>query len=135
MPQYHCLVQKDRFTNEKKAELANEITRIHCELTGAPAHFVHVLFTDFASGNWFTAAEPSGFSIVNAFIRAGRSDAQKQTLLEQISNSWSRITGQSELEIVVTVTDIKSEHWMEAGQLMPQPGEEKEWFARLGISI
>lgn len=135
MPQYRCLVQQSRFSKETKAELAREITRVHCELTGAPAHFVHVLFSEFAPGDWFTAAEPSGFSIVNAFIRAGRSDDQKRQLLEKISRGWSRISGQSEREVVVTVTEIRSEHWMEAGELMPQPGDERQWFARLGISI
>ncbi|HEX2329766.1 MAG TPA: tautomerase family protein [Candidatus Angelobacter sp.] len=135
MPQYRCLIQKDRFAREMKAELAREITRVHCELTGAPGHFVHVLFSEFASGDWFTACEPSGFSIVNALIRAGRSDEQKRQLMLAISSGWSRITGQSEREIVVTITDVNSEHWMEAGQLMPQPGGEKEWFERLGISV
>ncbi len=135
MPQYRCLVQEGRFSKEVKAQLAREITRVHCELTGAPAHFVHVLFSEFGAGDWFTAGEQSRFSTVNAFIRAGRSDEQKRQLLEKISRGWNRITGQSEREIVVTVTDIRSEHWMEAGQLMPQPGGEKEWFARLGITI
>jgi 4-oxalocrotonate tautomerase family enzyme len=135
MPQYRCLIQQSRFSKETKAELAREITRVHCELTAAPAHFVHVFFSEFAPGDWFTAAKPSGFSIVNAFIRAGRSDDQKRQLLENISRGWSRITGQSEREVVVRVTDIRSEHWMEAGELMPQPGGERQWFARLGISI
>lgn len=133
MPQYRCLVQQGRLNSAEKAELAHEITRIHCGLTGAPKHFVHVIFLEHPAGHWFTAGEQSSFSIVNASIRAGRSDAQKLMLMEQISRGWSQITGQSEREIVVTVTDIASEHWMEAGQLMPQPGEEKEWFARLGL--
>jgi phenylpyruvate tautomerase PptA (4-oxalocrotonate tautomerase family) len=70
---------------------------------------------------------------VNASVRAGRSGAQKLKLMQQISREWSRIAGQPEREVVVTVTDIVPEHWMEAGQLMPEPGEEKEWFARLGL--
>jgi phenylpyruvate tautomerase PptA (4-oxalocrotonate tautomerase family) len=133
MPQYRCLVQQGRLDTAKKTELAREITRIHCELTGAPKHFVHVIFQDHPAGDWFTAGERSSFSIVNASIRAGRSDAQKRNLMELISREWSRITGQSEREVVVTVTDIAPQHWMEAGQLMPQPGEEKQWFARLGL--
>lgn len=135
MPQYHCLIQKGRLIAGKKAEVAREITRIHCALTNAPRHFVHVIFREIAPGNWFTADTPSSFSIVNGFIRAGRSDEQKQKLMTQISSGWSRITGQTERELVVTITDIRSEAWMEAGQLMPQPGGEKEWFARLGLEM
>jgi phenylpyruvate tautomerase PptA (4-oxalocrotonate tautomerase family) len=135
MPQYHCLVQQGRLSGEKKAEVAREITRIHCDLTNAPKHFVHVIFREVAPGDWFTADKQSSFSIVNAFIRAGRSDEQKQKLLTQIFSAWSKVTGQTERELVVTITDIRSETWMEAGQIMPQPGGEKEWFARLGIAI
>ena len=135
MPQYHCLVQQGRLSGEKKAEVAREITRIHCDLTNAPKHFVHVIFREVAPGDWFTADKQSSFSIVNAFIRAGRSDEQKQKLLTQIFSAWSKVTGQTERELVVTITDIRSETWMEAGQIMPQPGGEKEWFARLGIVI
>jgi phenylpyruvate tautomerase PptA (4-oxalocrotonate tautomerase family) len=135
MPQYHCLIQKGRLTAEKKAEIAREITRIHCALTNAPKHFVHIIFRELAPGDWFTADKPSSFSIVNGFIRAGRSDEQKQKLMTQISSGWSKVTGQTERELVVTITDIRSETWMEAGQLMPQPGGEKEWFARLGLEM
>lgn len=133
MPQYRCLVQQGRLTPAKKAELAQAITRIHYDLTGAPKHFVHVIFQEHPAGDWFTAGEQSSFSIVNACIRAGRTDAQKLKLMEQISRRWSHIAEQPEGEIIVTITDIASEHWMEAGQLMPQPGKEKEWFARLGL--
>jgi phenylpyruvate tautomerase PptA (4-oxalocrotonate tautomerase family) len=55
--------------------------------------------------------------------------------MAQISSAWTRVTGQTEKELVVTITDIRSETWMEAGQLMPQPGCEKDWFARLGLEI
>ena len=135
MPQYHCLVQEGRLGAEKKAEVAREITRIHCALTNAPKHFVHVIFREVALKDWFTADMPSSFSIVNGFIRAGRSDEQKQKLMTQISSGWSKVTGQTERELVVTIADIRSETWMEAGQLMPQPGGEKEWFARLGLEM
>lgn len=135
MPQYRCLVQRGRLSLEKKAEVAQEITRIHCELTAAPKHFVHVIFTDVPAGNWFTAGQDSSFSIINAFIRSGRTDEQKRRLMQQISRRWSEVTGQSEREIVVTLSDIRSETWMEAGQLMPQPGGEKTWFEQLGLTM
>jgi phenylpyruvate tautomerase PptA (4-oxalocrotonate tautomerase family) len=133
MPQYHCLVQQNRWNAEQKSALAHAITAVHCEVTGAPRHFVHVFFHEIRDGNWFTAGEVSGFSIVNAYIRAGRTDPQKAELMSQISRRWSQITGQSERELVVTVTDLRPEHWMEAGYLMPQAGEEKDWLARLGL--
>ena len=133
MPQYHCLVQQNRWSVQQKAALAEGITAVHCEVTGAPRHFVHVIFHEISNSNWFTAGESSGFSIVNAYIRSGRTDQQKAELMSQISRRWSEIAGQSERELVITVTDIRPEHWMEAGYLMPQPGQEKEWFNRLAL--
>jgi 4-oxalocrotonate tautomerase family enzyme len=135
MPQYHCIIQRGRLSAEKKAEVAREITGVHCALTNAPGHFVHVIFREVAQGDWFTGDEHSSFSIINGFIRAGRSDEQKQKLMARISSAWTRITGQVERELVVTIMDIRSETWMEAGELMPQPGGEKEWFERLGIKM
>ena len=133
MPQYHCLVQQNRWSTEQKSALAQAITAVHCEVTGAPRHFVHVFFHDIRDGSWFTAGEVSGFSIVNAYIRAGRTDQQKAELMSQISRRWTQITGQLERELVVTVTDVRPEHWMEAGYLMPHAGQERDWFTRLGL--
>jgi phenylpyruvate tautomerase PptA (4-oxalocrotonate tautomerase family) len=133
MPQYHCVVQQNRWSAKQKSALAEAITAVHCEVTGAPRHFVHVIFHELSDVDWFTAGEVSHFSIVNAYIRAGRTDQQKADLMSQISRRWSEVTGQPERELVVTVTDLRPEHWMEAGQLMPQAGNEKEWFARLGL--
>ncbi len=135
MPQYHCLIQQGHLSAEKKAEVAREITRIHCELTGAPVILFMSSFVKLRSETGSRRKKPSSFSIVNGFIRAGRSDEQKQKLMARISSGWSKVTGQTERELVVTMTDIRSETWMEAGQLMPQPGGEKEWFARLGLKI
>lgn len=133
MPQYHCLVQQNRLSAKQKSALAQAITTIHSQVTGAPQHFVHVIFHEVPPCDWYTASEVSRFSIVNAYIRAGRTDQQKAELMSQISLCWSEITGQAERELVVTITDLRPEHWMEAGHLMPQAGEEKDWFARLGL--
>jgi phenylpyruvate tautomerase PptA (4-oxalocrotonate tautomerase family) len=133
MPQYHCLVQKDRWTLEQKAALAEAITAVHCEVTGAPRHFVHVIFNEIPDGDWFAAGKLSRFSIVNAYIRAGRTDEQKLELMSLISRRWSELTDQLERELVITVTDLPPEHWMEAGHLMPQAGNENDWLGRLGL--
>ena len=134
MPQYHCFVQRDRWSADQKAALAEAITSVHCEVTGAPRHFVHMIFHHMPKKDWFTAGAASRFSIVNAYIRSGRTDQQKAELMSQISRRWSEVTGQSERALVITLTDVRPEHWMEAGRMMPQPGEEKEWFERLSAA-
>src|SRR5947209_7077736 len=115
MPQYHRLIQQGRLTAEQKTEVAREITRIHCELTNAPKHFVHVIFREVAAGDWFTADKPSSFSIVNGFIRAGRTDEQKQKLMAAISSGWSNRTGHSDRDVVLSILGLRLELLQAAG--------------------
>jgi phenylpyruvate tautomerase PptA (4-oxalocrotonate tautomerase family) len=53
MPVYQCITEPELLTDDKRAEVAREITRIHCEITGAPAAFVNVLFLDAPDGRLF----------------------------------------------------------------------------------
>jgi phenylpyruvate tautomerase PptA (4-oxalocrotonate tautomerase family) len=58
MPFYQCQTPEGLLDEDKRAKLADEITRIHCETTGAPKMFVHVAFTE-PSAAPATAAESS----------------------------------------------------------------------------
>ena len=53
--------------------IAKEITRIHCDATGAPASFLNVLFHETHEGRHFVAGQRPGHSIVFDAIRQGRS--------------------------------------------------------------
>lgn len=68
MPVYQCSISAVRLDDAKRQQIASEITRIHCESTGAPPDFAHVLFVD--------APESDGATVL-ASIRAGRPDALK----------------------------------------------------------
>jgi hypothetical protein len=39
MPTYFCTTLEGRLTADQKSNIAGEITRIHCEVTGAPSFF------------------------------------------------------------------------------------------------
>ena len=53
MPIYQCVTQPELPTADKRAEIAREITRIHCEINGAPAAFVNVPFLDASEARLF----------------------------------------------------------------------------------
>ena len=46
MPLYICNSKAGTVAQEAKAKIADDITRIHCDVTGAPPCFVHVFFFD-----------------------------------------------------------------------------------------
>ena len=128
MPIYQCVTQPELLTADKRAEVAREITRIHCEITGAPAAFVNVLFLDAPDGRLFTAGRPSSHSVIGGDIRHGRDVETRQVLLRALSTMWTAITGQPEAELIVGLREIPSENAMEAGLIFPAPGQEEAWF-------
>ena len=128
MPVYQCFAREGSITDEIRAEIASEITRLHVEATGAPRSFVNVLFFDVPRGHMFTAGEPSPTSIIGGTIRAGRTLEVRQQLLADLSEMWTRLTGQPEQELIVALTEVDASSAMEAGLIFPQPGQEAEWL-------
>jgi phenylpyruvate tautomerase PptA (4-oxalocrotonate tautomerase family) len=69
-------------------------------------------------------------TLINALVRAGRTLETRQALLKSLSAAWSRLTGQPERNLVIRVEEADAATIMEAGLIMPQPGEEDAWFAK-----
>jgi phenylpyruvate tautomerase PptA (4-oxalocrotonate tautomerase family) len=130
MPVYQCATAK-RLSPETKAAIAREITRIHIEFTGAPEAFVNVVFSDLPLGSHYLAgAVRENGTLINALVRAGRTLETRQALLKSLSAAWSRLTGQPERNLVIRVEEADAATIIEAGLIMPQPGEEDAWFAK-----
>lgn len=134
MPLYTCIVRPGDLSPEQKAALAGEITRIHCDVTGAPALFVHVFFNEVTPGNGFLGGKPLSSNAITGLIRAGRSPEDKARLLFGLSDAWSRVTGRGEREVMVAVQDVPAKNIVEDGVLLPEPGEEAGWLAEHGMA-
>ena len=128
MPIYQRATSKV-LSPEIKAAIAKEITRIHIEFTAAPEAFVNVVFSDLPLGSHFlgSAVRENG-TLINAIVRAGRTLETRQALLKSLSAAWSRLTGQPERNLVLRVEEADAATIMEAGLIMPRPGEEVFWF-------
>jgi len=131
MPVYQCVVPPDTLTQAQRSGVAEALTNIHCEVTGAPAEFVNVIFNDLAPDSAFTAGKPAKTAIVAGNIRAGRPPEVRLQLLERISDAWMEITGWAKEDLVVSVADVPASWVMEKGLIMPEPGEEEAWLRRL----
>ncbi|MGC0317677.1 nuclear transport factor 2 family protein [Kitasatospora acidiphila] len=132
MPMYSVAFPVDGLTSDQKREIAGAVTRIHAAVTGAPESFVHTSFEAFAAGDYFVGGEPAGPIVITGRIRAGRSDGDKQRILRQLAAAVADITGRPLAEVATIVRDVPSKYIFEGGQLMPEPGQEDAWLARLG---
>jgi phenylpyruvate tautomerase PptA (4-oxalocrotonate tautomerase family) len=119
-----------RLDDAKRFAIVDEFTKIHTEVTGAPRHFVNVNFSEYADGRMFTGGKPRNTSIVYGFVRAGRTREVRAELLERLSEAWCRITGQDARMLVLGLIELESTSVMEAGLIMPAPGEEPEWLRK-----
>ena len=128
MPVYQCYSPKGLLTKSVKAKIAAEITSIHCNATGAPELYVNVLFHETPEGDCFVAGQPSTNSYIFGPIRHGRELATRQGMLRDLSEMWTRLTGQSESEILVALNEADPRNVMEAGLILPEPGAEQQWF-------
>jgi phenylpyruvate tautomerase PptA (4-oxalocrotonate tautomerase family) len=133
MPTYVCAVLDGSLTPEQMVEIAQEITRIHSEGTGAPRSFVQVLFHELRPGNHFIAgAMPQGDQVfIRGEIRSGRSDEVKRKIIAGILRETSRITGAPQANIWVYLSELPASQMAELGHILPEPGEEKAWIAAL----
>jgi phenylpyruvate tautomerase PptA (4-oxalocrotonate tautomerase family) len=130
MPIYQCVTSR-ALSAELKAAIAKEFTRIHVEFTAAPEPFVNIVFGDLPLGSHYLAgAIRQNGTLINAIVRAGRTLETRQALLKSLSAAWSRLTGQPERNLVIRVEEADAATIMEAGLIMPQPGQEDAWFAK-----
>ena len=124
MPLYRVSIPSGSLSVAQRAEIAEALTGIHCDVTGAPALFVHVFFFD-------APASGSGpRHQVHGTIRAGRTPEQKQELRERMRDAVARVAGCVPADVAVGTSDTPARWVMEGGAIMPEPGEEKGWLSQ-----
>ena len=115
MPFYHALVRTGLLDEDARVAFSNDVVDIHCGATVAPRSFVHVLFTEDDRGRLVDGVNGR----VDGTIRAGRTDEQKASICDGISEALAARAG-VELATVSTGTrDIEASFTMEGGELLP----------------
>ena len=130
MPIYQCYVSAGSLDADTRAELAEAITDIHCTITAAPRGFAHVVFFEYGETSFFTAGQPNNISVIYGIIRAGRDRETKALMLTKLAEAWTSITGQDVRSAVIGLNHIDPTSVMEAGLILPAPGEEAEFLQR-----
>lgn len=126
MPLYIVNSKAGTMPAEAKAKIADDVTRIHCDVTAAPPDFVHVFFFDDAPMPPLADKQ----AMLYGQIRAGRTDAQKAQIAQEMAASVATHTGLGADEVHAFTTDTPASWVMEGGEVLPEPGEEEAWIAR-----
>lgn len=125
MPLYICNTRSGALDAAAKQKLAEAITDIHCSVTGAPASFVHAVF--FEEAPQFPLDDKTLY--VRGTIRKGRTDEQKQEIEARIRESLVAHGGVAAQDAAAVIRETPASWVLEGGEIMPEPGEEADWFA------
>jgi phenylpyruvate tautomerase PptA (4-oxalocrotonate tautomerase family) len=133
MPTYIVSAASGRLSDDAKKRIAEEITRIHNQATGAQSFFAQVIFNEVPQGNHFVGGNPlrSEQIFVHGHIRAGRSAERKRELLEGIVDAISKITSVAKRFVWAYLSELPPAQMIEYGHVLPEPGSEQSRLSSL----
>jgi phenylpyruvate tautomerase PptA (4-oxalocrotonate tautomerase family) len=111
-------------SDEKKAKIAKEITRIHTAVMKVPSNFVRVVFLSYPKGSGFTAGEEASTAALNCVLRSGHTDTEKTEMLKQLWSMFQNLTGIPTDQLAISLQEIPSSNAMEMGQIMQAVGQK-----------
>ena len=125
MPLYTAIAQDGSVTDETKAKIAEEVTRIHTTIMKVPKNFVRVTFLCYPKGSGYTAGKEAPTAALNCVLRSGHSVEEKTELLKQLWTMFQNLTGFATDQIAMSLQEIPSSNAMEMGQIMQAVGSPK----------
>lgn len=133
MPTYNVHYPKGLLTVEQKRAIAKAVTDTHSACTGAQQFFAQVLFREIPSEDWYLAGEPltGPHLFVFGHIRAGRPLELKARLLRELRDVLVQHGRVPTERAWVYLSDVPAAHIIEYGDILPEPGQEEQWLARL----
>jgi phenylpyruvate tautomerase PptA (4-oxalocrotonate tautomerase family) len=133
MPTYRCATPKGLLDGAAKATVATRITAAHHEATGAPAAFAQVIFEEIGAGDYYLGGAPLDAPqvFVHGHIRAGRSSAELEQLLNGLTTGVAAAAGVPQASVWVYLSEIPAQRMVEYGRVLPEPGAEAHWLEDL----
>ena len=124
MPLYTAITQEGSVSDESKAKIAQEITRIHTSLMKVPTSYVRVVFLSYPKGFGYTAGEEAPTAALNCVLRSGHTAEDKSEMLNQLWSMFQAHTGIATNQLTVSLQEIPSNNAMEMGSIMHSVGHE-----------
>jgi len=119
MPLYTVTTQSGILDAKRKADLAEQLTRLHSGYAGVPRNWVHVIFQDYPAGSGFTAGLQAAPAALTLNIRDGRSADYKRELLKRLWALLQTATGAADDQIVIGIQELPASQAMEMAAIMP----------------
>ena len=130
MPYYRCLIPRGALDKDQRSRSAAAFTDIHCGISTAPRSFVHVAFMEVNGSGSIADSHGSGTLEYDTpyFIaggnRAGRPPKIREQILDELLDRLSEIASVPRADVSGHISEQPASWTMEAGQLLPEPGEE-----------
>ncbi len=125
MPVYH-IARRQPLPYATRKKTADAITNIHCDLTGAPAEFVNVVFMH---GHPIQGGKALGV-LCNVRKGGNRNNELTEELRLKVHQGVAQATGIDESDMLTSVLGFPASWAMEGGEILPEPGQEDEWLNR-----
>jgi phenylpyruvate tautomerase PptA (4-oxalocrotonate tautomerase family) len=124
MPLYTAITEDGFVSDETKAKIAREITRIHAAVMKVPSNFVRVVFLSYPKGSGYAAGEEARTAALNCVLRSGHTDADKTEMLKQLWAMFQNLTGVPTDQLAISLQETPSSNAMEMGQIMQAVGHK-----------
>jgi phenylpyruvate tautomerase PptA (4-oxalocrotonate tautomerase family) len=118
MPLYTAISEDGCVSDETKAKIASEITRIHTTIMKVPASFVRVVFLTYPRLSGYTAGKAASTAALNCVLRSGHTEEEKTEMLKQLWSMFQGLTGVPTDQLALSLQEIPSSNAMEMGQIM-----------------
>jgi phenylpyruvate tautomerase PptA (4-oxalocrotonate tautomerase family) len=124
MPFYSAITEDGFVSDETKAKIAQEITRIHTAVMKVPSNFVRVVFLSYPEGSGYAAGEKAPTAALNCILRSGHTDAEKTEMLKQLWSMFQDLTRIPTDQLAISLQEIPSSNAMEMGQILRSVGHK-----------
>ena len=124
MPLYTAIIAQDSISDETKAKIAEEVTRIHAAVMKVPTNFVRVAFLSYPPHSGYSAGQAAPIASLDCVLRSGHTVEDKTNLLKQLWSMFQEVTGIATDHLAISLQEIPASNAMEMGQIMPTVSHE-----------
>jgi phenylpyruvate tautomerase PptA (4-oxalocrotonate tautomerase family) len=128
MPVYTCTTTDSTLSSDVKAARATEIGRLHSAINHVPSTYVNVVFNELPPDAVYTDGRPTAPVLINGWVRAGHPEADTTRLAIEIASAITRISGVPAERVLVVFQSSPAYYAVEAGRVLPEPGQEQAWI-------
>ena len=116
------ITQDDLLSTEKKAWLAEQITRIHCEVMGVAPAVIRIVFLTPPDDAGVTGGQSTACANFTCLMPLRPSVQSKAVLLTRPSVIYEEATGAPTEQLMTALQETPRSSSIEMGRIMPDPG-------------